>query len=425
MRVLTISPCALSISVAAALLAACGGSQPPVGTAGAMPQQESPIVMTHTHMRRNLRELPFKVLGSLRPTDGEHPDAGLVNVHGTFYGTTSDGDGKGCYGSNGCGTVFSVSTVGSVKVLHQFRSGSDGNHPYAPLIDVNGTLYGTTTQGGSSGGCCGTVYRISTTGSERVIYSFKAGSDGSYPTAGLINVKGTLYGTTAYGGSGCGGYGCGTVYSISTKGAERVLHSFTGGSDGSTPQAGLLNVDGTLYGATYLGGSKRCYGGNGCGAIFSIDTKGAEKVLYSFKGTPDGAYPIADLISVNGILYGTTSQGGFHNYGTAYSISVAGAEKVLHRFGHGSDGWSPQASLINVNGTLYGTTWQGGTSNNGTIYRMSTTGVESVSHSFTGGPGGGEPDGAWINVNGTLYSTSTYGGVGPKTCCGTVFAFSP
>jgi uncharacterized repeat protein (TIGR03803 family) len=132
-------------------------------------------------------------------------------------------------------------------------------------------LYGTTYSGGTTGN--GTVFSITGTGKETVLYSFGGGADGANPEAGLIKVGDTLYGTTAHGGgstSRCYGSteGCGTVFSITTSGAEKVLHGFGGGSDGFFPEAGVINVNGTLYGTTYYGGV-RC-GGLGCGTVFAL-----------------------------------------------------------------------------------------------------------------------------------------------------------
>jgi uncharacterized repeat protein (TIGR03803 family) len=138
---------------------------------------------------------------------------------------------------------------------------------------VDGTLYGTTCTGGANG--YGTVYKITTSGTERVLYSFAGPpNDGSCPEAGLNNVGGILYGTTICGGANgdtsfCnpGGGGYGTVYKITTSGTESVLYSFAGPpSDGSGPAAGLTNVGGTLYGTTTGSGAGSC----GCGTVFSI-----------------------------------------------------------------------------------------------------------------------------------------------------------
>jgi len=182
-------------------------------------------------------------------------------VAGTLYGTTSSGGGTvSCTG--GCGTVFKITTAGIETVLHSFGHDSDGVFPYAGLINVKGSLYGTTAIGGASGP--GTVFKITTAGVETVLYSFKVGSDGANPYAGLIDVAGTLYGTTVHGGTGSCTAGCGTVFKITTKGMETVLHSFKDGRDGANPYAGLIDVAGTLYGNTSVGGA------SGNGTVFKV-----------------------------------------------------------------------------------------------------------------------------------------------------------
>jgi uncharacterized repeat protein (TIGR03803 family) len=252
----------------------------------------------------------------------------------------------------GCGTVYRVSLTGAEKVLHSFAGGSDGADPKARLTNVNGTLYGTTAGGGSS--TSGTVYSITTIGSEKVLYSFAGNPDGVAPYGGLTNVHGTFFGATIFGGAS----GVGAVYSISTSGSEKVLHSFTGG-DGGNPMGDLLDLKGTLYGTTSAGG-----GGHSRGTVYSISTTGVEKVLYDFRTADhsrDGETPYAGLIDVKGTLYSTTDQGGGAPLdGVVYSLSTAGAQTVLHRFGNGSDGAHPWSGLVNVKGTLYGTTLEGG-----------------------------------------------------------------
>ena len=131
--------------------------------------------------------------------------------------------------------------------MYNFSVLPDGNEPAAGLIDVDGTLYGTTAWGGGYGH--GAAFSITSSGTEKVLHSFGKGTDGYYPQAGLIDVGGTLYGTTEYGGSGsCSNdfyHGCGTVFSITTGGKEKVLHSFSdAGAQGSNPLAGLIDVGG-------------------------------------------------------------------------------------------------------------------------------------------------------------------------------------
>ena len=342
---------------------------------------------------------------------GARPMANLTDVNGTLYGTTTSG-------GLGNGTVYRVSTSGSEKVLYSFAGGSDGANPDAStLINVNGTLYGTTFAGGTFGE--GTVYRVSTNGAEKVLYSFAGGSDdGAKPFAGLIAVNGNLYGTTTSGGS----YNDGTIYSVTQAGKERVLHSFAGSPDGANPYGSLVNVNGTLYGTTYNGGA------SAVGTVYRVTPNGAESVLYSFSFSAGPAQPIAGLIDANGTLYGTTQSSGFNGDGTVYSITTSGAERVLHNFlADGSDGFQPWASLIDVDGTLYGTTIYGGTANDGTIYSISLTGHERVLHSFFKGPHGGAfPIAGLVDMSGTLFGDTTESGAGPgRVGPGIVFAFSP
>ncbi|HEY2476362.1 MAG TPA: choice-of-anchor tandem repeat GloVer-containing protein [Candidatus Cybelea sp.] len=258
-------------------------------------------------------------------SDGYRPVGGLIDVNGTLYGTTRDGgDGSACKG--GCGTAFSISTSGDEHVLHSFGSGSDGKNPGAGLIEVGRRLYGVTSVGGSHG--YGTVFSISTTGKEKVLYSFGPLPDGRLPEAGLIDVDGTLYGTTYAGGTydSCGSCNSGgTVFSISKSGREHVLHSF-GGSDGYWPLASLIDVNGTLYGTTSGSIASGC--GRSCGTVFSITPGGTETVLHNFTGSPDGRWPAANLTNVNGTLYGTTQLGGDSNSyrcpagcGTVFSLT--------------------------------------------------------------------------------------------------------
>jgi uncharacterized repeat protein (TIGR03803 family) len=239
-------------------------------------------------------------------SDGSGPAGVLTNVNGTLYGTTETG------GTYNDGTVFSVNTTGYKTVLHSFGGPGDGINPLAGLLNINGTLYGTTYEGGTTG-CeepCGTVFSVTTSGSEKVLHRFSRPPDGRAPLAGLTNVNGTIYGTTDGGGTGT--CECGTVFSIDASGNEKVLHSFAGPPDGEYPQANLLNVNGTLYGTTIEGGLG-C-GGLGCGVVFSVTTSGQEAVLYSFKGIgtghPDGSDPVSALIDVKGTLFGTTARGG-------------------------------------------------------------------------------------------------------------------
>lgn len=390
----------------ASILAACSGSQPSLSLpAEGLASQQS--------LGRNSYQIlhPF----GRSAEDGAHPAADLIDVNGTLYGTTVSG------GSHGAGTVFSITASGQETVLHSFGSSGDGAKPSARLLNVNGTLYGTTSLGGKN--YSGTVFSITLGGAEKVLHSFDSsyqyghGNGGSIPEAGLTNVKGTLYGTTAQGGAyPCNSAEfCGTVYSITTNSKFKVLHSFgKGPNEGAFPQADLLNLGGTLYGTTMLGGN------HDAGVVFSITTAGEEHTVYSFgTNANDSSNPVAPLVDVQGTLYGTTS-GGVAG-GMVFSVTTDGTERVLHRFG-GSDGSQPLAGLKNVKGVLYGTTAMGGANNLGTVFRITKSGKETVLHSFASG-GGQQPRAGLAAIGGTLYGTTNGGRSGNSY--GNVFSLTP
>jgi uncharacterized repeat protein (TIGR03803 family) len=423
----------------AALLVACGGSSglfssTPISVA---PQIAAPQSATAGSTSRYLEpsfaplaDSGYKSLYSFKGgTDGANPYAGLLAVNGALYGTTENGGAGRCV-SRGCGTVFNLTTSGTEHVLHSFN-GRNGYNPVAGLINVNGTLYGTTELGGCGGcGRHGNVFAIGTSGKEQVLYDFrgKETGDGYYPAAGLLNVSGTLYGTTFNGGEEF----LGTVFAIRTSGiGYRSLYSFKGRPGGVQPLAGLININGTLYGTTSSGGS--CT--SSCGTVFKISTSGKERVVYSFKGGIDGLNPAAGLLDVNGTLYGTTAFGGtgcHHKSGApgcgiVFKVSTSGTEVVLHRFKGGTDGANPYAGLIAVNDSLYGTTENGGSGCSGsggcgTVFEVSASGKERVLYRFKGGSDGAFPEAGPINVSGTLYGTTAGGGTDGD---GTVFRISP
>jgi uncharacterized repeat protein (TIGR03803 family) len=211
-------------------------------------------------------------------------------------------------------------------VLYSFGDFADGEEPLG-VIDVAGMLFGTTGAGGCCGeGGCGVAFSLDPrTSQETVLHSFDNGADGCYPDSRLVVLNGVFYGVTYGGGTGCGGQGCGTVLSLDpSTGAEAILYSFCSQescTDGETPEAGLIEVKGTLYGTTLSGGTG-CDGA-GCGTVFSLDPNtGAETVLYAFQGGTDGSGPNA-VIDVKGTLYGTTVGGGAYGYGTLFALEKA------------------------------------------------------------------------------------------------------
>ncbi len=361
--------------------------------------------------------------------DGGYPAAGLIfDSKGNLFGTTFTG------GSGGfAGTIIELTQNPDgkwiEKAIYSFSGfGSDGVNPGCALIfDGRGNLYGTTQGGGSD--LAGTVFELSPssggTWTEKVLYNFAGGTDGSFPEAGLVfDAAGDLYGTTSAGGSN----GSGTVFElVAGKGgtwSEKVLHTFTGNNDGGSPSSGTLVMDngGHLYGATLAGGAhdygviyqltpqsdgswrenivEAFPGGNGGFASFgglAFDKSGnlfaaanyavieltpqpngtwSQRNIHNFIGGTDGATAESGLtIDSAGNIYGTTFSGGLHR-GTVFEMSPQAdgtwTEKILHKFTGGIDGLTPQAASVTLDtqGDIFGVTSVGGVFNLGVVFEV-------------------------------------------------------
>jgi uncharacterized repeat protein (TIGR03803 family) len=296
---------------------------------------------------------------------GNAPDEGgsfgsvILDAAGNLYGTTS---GLPLFG----GTVFTVEKGGQQTVLYSFTGGADGGNPEAGLIqDAAGNLYGTTVFGGAFDQ--GVVFRLDTVGVESVLHSFKGAGDGTNTRASLIrDAAGNLYGTASGGGSfrgPCIGSGCGTVFKLAPNGKLTVLHTFTGGSDGASPLALVRDAAGNLFGTASSGGDPDCTVGEvfGCGLLFRLDAKDKLTVLHTFTDGFDGASPNTGLVQdAAGNLYGTTELGGASGKGVVFKLDVTGKLTVLHAFTGGSDGGNPDSVVLDGAGHLYGTAATGG-----------------------------------------------------------------
>jgi len=271
--------------------------------------------------------------------DGDTPFAGLVVANnGALYGTTQLG------GSANNGAAFKITPAGVFTSLHDFGTQigyTDGIYPIAALVlGASGNLYGVTEGGGHHGG--GTFYSLTPSGGFTTLYSFcspPACADGNSPTNALILGKdGNFYGTTKDGGAINGNFvGGGIVFKITPKGSLTLLYTFCSQAtctDGEYPTGALVQAnDGNFYGTTSHGGTNNTEsfcGGIGCGTIFNITTRGTFATLYNFcrlSNCADGGTPNAAMLQdTNGILYGTTHDGGASgqqfSYGTVFSLSM-------------------------------------------------------------------------------------------------------
>jgi len=319
-------------------------------------------------------------------TDGALPYAGLVlGNDGNFYGTTYNGGSTGACGISGCGTVFKITPAGALSTLYLFCNRrtvcGDGSLPRGSLIEgSDGHLYGTTQDGGTGPAC-------------------------PYSSGG----------------------GCGTVFKLSTAGKLTTLHSFII-SDGANPYAGLVQgTDGNFYGTT-TGGL------NGPGTVFKITPTGAFTSLYTFcteANCADGKLPYSSLIQgTDGNFYGTTLEGGDTDWGTAFKMDSAGNLTRLYSFcakANCADGGSVYAGLVQApDGNFYGVTNLGAPTTNGTVFKLTPNGALTTVHNLKSSEGSGLYGGLVQSTSGAFYGATFYGGASDacRGGCGTVFTVS-
>jgi uncharacterized repeat protein (TIGR03803 family) len=256
----------------------------------------------------------FSQLFSFAFTNGGYPVAGLeLGEDGGLYGTAAIG------GSNSAGTVFRCDTNGTMTTLYSFGfNGTNGDSPYAGLVQASdGSFYGSTYEGGTNG--CGTLFRLTTNGTLTTVHLFTGANDGANPYAGLILASdGAFYGTTSAGGAS----GLGTIFTLTTNGAFSTILSF-GNTNGANPQAALIqSADGSFYGTTAHGGAYTNQFGVGYGTVFKLTTNGTLTTLVSFNGTNGATPQAAMLMGSDGSLYGTTANGGVEGSGTVFRLDI-------------------------------------------------------------------------------------------------------
>ena len=346
--------------------------------------------------------------------DGMHPGCcSTLDKQGNLYGITNYG------GAYGYGTMFRITPTGAETVLYSFGVADIVPSPAGLISDEHGNLYGTTVGGGTNDQ--GTVFKLTSSGTVTVLHNFGSQSgDGTYPGWGLVlDKQGNLYGTTNYGGA----YGNGTAYSLTPSGNETVLYSFGGAAGDAVVPSGSLIFDkkGNLYGTTGSGGAY------GYGTVFRITPTGDETVLYSFGGPAGDFNPGLNVVlDKQGNLYGTTNNDGAYNFGTVFKLTPTGVKTVLHSFGQSGDGIFPMCCLtLDKQGNLFGTTYDSTTGQgHGTVFKLTAIGDETILHSFGIQLGDGTYP-VWNLVSdkqGNVYGTTSQGGAYGY---GTVFRLTP
>jgi uncharacterized repeat protein (TIGR03803 family) len=326
------------------------------------------------------RGIAFKITPDLRTLTilhefdfmtGVTPMGGLSRIGDNFYGTTYEG------GKYGAGLIFRMTPDGGVSDLWDFRNGKIVNPPpppnqpseqdkldaagsypaAAPVNGARGGMFGVTTYSNNQQG--GVLY----SGTLKGLYQFK-GECGYLPTSLIAGSDGNLYGTCVKGNALCR---FGTVFKATPAGGVSVVHVFNN-DDGAQPIAVMQGKDGVLYGVTAGGG----YASNFPGVVFSLTTGRDFKVLHRFTGGTDGGWPTSGLVEKDGYLYGATRGGGLGPLGRGllYRIKPSGDDfAVIHYFDMYANGKNPATSLfVHSNGKIYGTTFEGGAKNQGVMY---------------------------------------------------------
>jgi len=270
-----------------------------------------------------------------------------------------------------------VATQITPETIFKF-SGPDGGLPQSELVKgSDGLFYGTTGEGGAHN--TGTVFKITTAGTLTMIYDFTGGIDGCSPRAGVIQGSdGLFYGTASGGGTN----GVGTIYQVSSNGVFTTLYTFSGGSDGGVPDIQLVEGnDGLFYGTTTGGGV------NGTGSVFTVSSAGTFTTLFSFDGT-NGVSPAAGLVQgSDSNFYGTTFLGGTNEHGTVFQITPAGTLTTLFQFSNDTNGDFPESQLIQgSDGLFYGTT-SDAARGDGTVFKITSAGTLTTLHNFAAAEG--------------------------------------
>jgi uncharacterized repeat protein (TIGR03803 family) len=346
-------------------------------------------------------------------SDGDVPYAALLQgVDGNFYGLNTTG------GRSDNGTVFRIQPSGSgFTVLNTFTQSNQGNTPEGGLVQASDSnFYGVTSEGGANG--FGTLYQvIPATGKLNTLFTFASGDPGSNPVGALVQgIDGYLYGTTEFGGE----FSYGTVFrtDIATS-ATGTLAEIDGGTAGINPECDLIQAkDGNFYGTTSSGGA------DNLGTFFRVTPEGVFTTLYTFQGSTDGGNPLRGVIQgADGLFYGIANEGGTGGAGVIYQMTVSGNTATINPLyafqpllGDGTD---PIGKLIQASdGNFYGTTSTGGANSDGTIFQVNIAGSFTTLYNFADDGDGGDPiSGLTQGNNGKLYGTTA----GETDSSGTIF----
>jgi uncharacterized repeat protein (TIGR03803 family) len=359
-----------------------------------------------------LRGATLEPVVSLNQSLSTFPQVRFSN--GTFYGA----DFGGFNGASDHGSVFKLGPDGSLTTLYQFQAATQEEaNPTILIGGADGNLYGTTAPR-SVGDLNGMIFKLTPSGTFTPLFRFQDGK-GTHAISLIQAADGNFYGTAA--GDSSGGFfnhpasmhNPGIFFRLTPAGVFTTLYTFTGGADGSFPNALTQGADGNFYGSAFYGPETPPNIFNGYGTIFKITPAGVLTTLYSFTGGTDGGNPGKIIQGKDGNLYGVAD---YPAIGTLFKITPAGARSTVYSF-TGINGTGPSRLISSTDGNIYGTTQTGGIPKAGSIFRIDPAG-QVTTYTFDGASTGGSPSQVFEGENHNLYGATGTGGASNH---GTIF----
>ncbi len=274
---------------------------------------------------------------------------------------------------------------------------------YTSCVDVNGKVYGMTSEGGAYDG--GIIYEYDYTTGTYLKKIDLDPSTGAYGTGAMVpGNNGNLYGVTYTSLLNSSG----VIFKYDyTNNIYEMLFEFDGINGRAPAGSMLLASNNKLYGMTVTGGNN---GGNG--VIFEYDhINDIYTKKHDFSGS-DGSYPYGALIEApNGKLYGMTSYGGLNNLGVIFEYDIVSDTLIKKIDLDSTNGGHPYGSFnMASNGKMYAMTSEGGVSNGGVLFEydyLNNIYTKKIDFGFNG-----HARGSLIEVsNGILYGMTMYGGI--------------
>lgn len=351
-----------------------------------------------------LRAATIETMASLSQSLRAFPQVRLSN--GTFYGTIFGGFN----GDLDRGSVFRLEPNGSLITLYQFQGVTQEEaNPTILIGAADGNLYGATAPR-AVGDLNGMIFKLTPSGIFTPLYRFQDGK-GTHATSLTQGADGNFYGTAA--GDSSGGFfnhppemhNAGIFFRLTPAGQLTTLYTFSGGADGSLPNAVIQGGDGNFYGSTLCGPESPPNVFTGFGKVFKITPTGAMTTLYTFTGGNDGGNPSKVIQGSDGNLYGIAT---YPTIGTVFKVTPTGERSTLYRF-EGNNGSGPSRLILSTDGNVYGTTQDGGIPQAGSIFGINPAGQLST-YFFDGASTGGRPSQLFEGEEHNLYGATGTGG---------------